>query len=176
VICATHATAFEVLADLLHRGYQLSVSTRVEETVHKFGTQRTTYGDRLRVEGAKPPPEELRVAIAENLDELLAAACIIRPPVPWIAKLVGRCQHGHTMEAKRLLPYRKRDGTVGLKTGPVTTTTTPQTVAANLASFIRLHPARDRERLEPIIREVLRADEAAIAMLHRKEIHNDGVA
>jgi hypothetical protein len=176
VIHATHATAFDVLADLLHRGYRLSVSTRVEETVHKVGTQRTTYGDRLRVEGANPPPEELRVAIAENLDELLAAACIIRPPVAWIAELVRRCQLGHTVEAKLLVPYRKRDGTVGLKTGPVTTAITPQTVAANLASFIGLHPTCDRERLEPIVREVLRADEAAIALVHRKEAHNDGVA
>jgi hypothetical protein len=156
VIASAHSTGTEVLHELQDRGYTLSARTRVERTAHKIGTQLTTYGDRLRVEGAEPPPEELRAAIVKHRDELMAASCIINPPVPWIAELVRRCRDGHMMETKRLVPYRKRDGTVGEKRATVTTTITPETVAANVASFIGLHPAHDRERLLPIIREVLR--------------------
>jgi hypothetical protein len=153
VISSTNAIA--ILDELLDRGYRLSVTTRVEVTHHKVGTQRTTYGDRLRVEGAKPPPEELTSAIAENLDELLAATCIIEPPVPWLAELVKRCRERHTMHTHRLIPYRKREGTVALKRAAATTTITPLTLAANTASFIALDPAHDALRLEPIIREAL---------------------
>jgi hypothetical protein len=161
VISATNAIA--VLNELLDRGYRLSVTTRVEVTHHKVGTRHTTYGDRLRVEGAKPPPEELKRAIAGNLDELLAAACILDPPVPWIAELVKRYREGHMTERKMLVPYHKRDGTAGLRTETVTSTITPETIAANVASFIRLHPAHDRGRLEPIIEKILL----------RMEVHDD---
>jgi hypothetical protein len=150
-------SAEALLRELQGRGYRLRVLTRVEKVAHKVGSQFITYGEQLRLEGTEPPPEKLRAAIAANLDELLAAACVIDPPVPWIGELAKRNRGapGHRMETKRLIPYRKRDGTVGLKLAPVTTTVTLQTLAANIAAFISLHPAADGPRLEPIIEEAL---------------------
>jgi hypothetical protein len=148
-------TAPEVLTELLEHGYALSVRTRVEVTDHKVGSQHTTYADKLYVEGPEPLPGELRHAITEHREELLAAACILNPPVSWLETMIRRYRAGVAAETKRMVPYRKRDGTVGLKTAPVAASITPETIANNVAVFIGLHPARDGERLLPIIQEVL---------------------
>jgi hypothetical protein len=155
VLAPTYATASEVLTELLERGYALSVRTRVDVTEHKVGSQHTTYADKLYVEGPEPLTEELRHAITEHRDELLAAACVINPPVPWLAEMAKRCRDGYATQTTRMVPYRKRDGTVGFKTAPVAVSITPETIANNVASFIGMHPVHDGERLLPIIREVL---------------------
>lgn len=121
-------TAGEVFAKLLARGYTLDVRTRVETHEHKVGAQSITYADKLQVRGDVPLPPDLREAVAEHRNELLAAACMIRPPVGWLEFLV-RC-------------YRDGRAPLGM-------------LAANVAAFIGLHPAHDGERLKAIIEEAL---------------------
>ncbi len=137
-------TASEALAELLRRGYTLTVQTRVETTVRQgVGAHTLTVGDRLYVEGPEALPEDLRQAVREHRDELLAAACVIRPPVPWLRVLVERYRSGTETHVRRQGwqgPYRVRLGMV----------------AANVASFIGLHPGEDGPRLESIIGEALR--------------------
>jgi hypothetical protein len=126
---ASYAAASEVLADLLRRGYTLDVRTRVEAHDHKVGSQSITYADKLLVRGDESLTPDLREAVQEHRDELLAAACVIRPPVAWLDFLVGR--------------YRESRAPLGM-------------LAANVAAFIGLHPAHDGPRLESIIEEALR--------------------
>ena len=137
-------TASEVLAELLRRGYTLTVQTRVETTVRQgVGVHALTVGDRLYVEGPEALPDDLRQAVREHRDELLAAACVIRPPVPWLRVLVERHRSGTETHVRRQGwqgPYRVRLGMV----------------AANVASFMGLHPGEDGLRLESIIEEALR--------------------
>ncbi len=137
-------TASEVRAELLRRGYTLTAQTRVETTVRQgVGVHALTVGDRLYVEGSEALPEDLRQAVREHRDELLAAACVIRPPVPWLRVLVECYRSGTETHVRRQGwqgPYRVRLGMV----------------AANVASFIGLHPGEDGPRLEPIIEEALR--------------------
>ncbi len=137
-------TASEVLAELQRRGYTLSVKTRVESTVRQgVGVHALTVGGRLYVEGPEALPDDLRQAVREHRDELLAAACVIRPPVPWLRVLVERYRSGTETHVRRegwKGPYRVRLGMV----------------AANVASFIGLPPGEDGPRLEPIIEEALR--------------------
>ena len=137
-------TASEVLAELLRRGYTLTVQTRVETTVRQGdGVHTLTLADRLYVEGPEVLSDDLRQAVREHRDELLAAACVIRPPVPWLRVLVERHRSGEETHVRRegwKGPYRVRLGMV----------------AANVASFIGLHPGEDGPRLEPIIEEALR--------------------
>ena len=121
--------AGEVLAELLVRGYSLDVQTRIEAHGHKVGAQTVTYGDKLLVRGGEPLPPDLRAAVADHRDELLAAACVIRPPVGWLNFLVGR--------------YREGRAALSM-------------LAANVAAFVGLHPAYDGPRLEAIIEEALR--------------------
>jgi hypothetical protein len=125
----TLRTALEVLDELLRRGYTLSAVTRVDVHHHKVGPQPITCAEKLWVEGPRELPEELREAIRANRDELLAAACVIRPPVGWLDFLVGR--------------YRENRAPLGM-------------LAANVAAFIGLHPAHDGPLLEAIIEEALR--------------------
>ena len=122
-------SAGETLEELLVRGYTLEVQTRVEAHDHKVGAQSITYGDKLLVRGLEPLPPDLREAVADHRDELLAAACVIRPPVGWLEFLIGR--------------YREGRAALGM-------------LAANVATFIGLHPACDGPRLEAIIEEALR--------------------
>jgi hypothetical protein len=134
--------AIDVLHDLRDRGYRLTVRTRTETHDHKVGAQAITYADKLQVRGDDPIPEELCEDIAAHRDELLAAACVLDPPVRWILILVERYLSGEEIEVRRdgyRGPYRVRLAML----------------AANVASFIGLHPAHDGPRLEPIIREVL---------------------
>jgi hypothetical protein len=137
-------TASEVLAELLREGYTLDVKTRVEAHDHKVGAQAITYADKLLVLGDEPLTPDLRVAVREHRDELLAAACVIRPPEPWLRILVERHGTSEAVEVKRdgwNGPYRVRLAML----------------AANVAAFIGLHPAHDGPRLEPIIGEVLKS-------------------
>jgi hypothetical protein len=122
-------SASAALDELLVRGYTLEVQTCIRVHEHKVGEQSITYGEKLLVRGLEPLPHDLRQAVADHRDELLAAACVIRPPVRWLGFLVGRCREGRA--------------SVGM-------------LAANVASFIGLHPAHDGGRLEAIIEEVLR--------------------
>ena len=112
----------------MRRGYTFGVRTRVVVHDHKVGPQPITYADKLQVLGVEPLPPDLSEAVAAHRDELLAAACVIRPPVSWLAFLVGRYRVGRA--PLRMLP-------------------------ANVAAFVGLHPAHDGPRLVPIIRNVL---------------------
>lgn len=115
---------------LLARGYRLEVLTRIEETPHPVGVLRTVYGDRLKVSGwPRPIPEDVREAIRENKPLLLAAAAAAEPPTPWVAALMTRYAEGQ----------------IDLRT-----------VAANLASFARLDPARDAARIGALARAALK--------------------
>lgn len=122
-------SAGEALDELLVRGYSLEVQTCIRVHEHKVGAQSITYGDKLLVRGLEPLPRGLRQAVTDHRDELLAAACVIRPPVGWLDFLVGRCREGRAP--------------IGM-------------LAANVASFIGLHPAYDGARFERIIEEALR--------------------
>jgi hypothetical protein len=126
---ATYSAASEVLDELMHQGYTLAVRTRVEVHDHRDGPQPITYAHKLQVRGDTPIPPDLREAIREHRDELLAAACVIRPPVGWLDSLVKSYRRGRAPLAM---------------------------LAANVASFCAQHPAHDGPRLEPIIEEVLR--------------------
>ena len=122
-------SAGEALDELLVRGYALEVQTCIKVYEHKVGAQSITYGDKLLVRGLEPLPHDLRQAVTDHRDELLAAACVISPPVGWLDFLVERCREGRA--------------SVGM-------------LAANVASFIGLHPAQDGPRLEAMIEEALR--------------------
>jgi hypothetical protein len=142
---APSLTAAEVLAALQCRGHRLSVITRVEVHEHKVGTQAVTYADKLHVStpAKLPLTDELRDAIRANRDELLAAACVLAQPVPWLRVLVERYRSGEEQVVRRdgwKGPYRVRLAMV----------------AANVASFMGLHPREDGPRFAPIIQEVLR--------------------
>jgi hypothetical protein len=122
-------SAAEVLTELRALGYALSVITCVDVHGHKVGPQPITYADKLWVEGPETLPDELRAAIREHRDELLAVTCVINPPpVRWLRILVGRCRSG-----RAVVPM----------------------LAANVAGFMGLHPGEDGPRLEPIIEEAL---------------------
>jgi len=122
-------SAGEALDELLVRGYALEVQTCIRVYEHKVGAQSITYGDKLLVSGLEPLPHELRQAVVDHRDDLLAAACVIRPPVGWLDFLAGRCREGRAPVAM---------------------------LAANVATFIGLHPAHDGGRLEAMIEEALR--------------------
>jgi hypothetical protein len=126
---ASYAAASEVLADLIRRGYTLDVRTRIEVHEHRIGPHPITYADKLLVRGDDPLAPHLREAVRGHRDELLAAACVIRPPAGWLEFLVAR--------------YRDGRAPLGM-------------LAANVAAFIGLHPAHDGPRLEAIIEEALR--------------------
>jgi hypothetical protein len=129
VVEAVAYTPVELLAELLERGYALSAKTNVRVHDHKVGAHAVTYADELVVAGPEAPPDYLREAMRAYKPELLAAACVMEPPVAWLQVLVRRCSQGRVPVAM---------------------------LAANVAAFIGLHPAHDRERLEPTIEEALR--------------------
>jgi hypothetical protein len=124
----TQSTAPETLHEAMRQGFTFTVRTRVEVHEHRIGPHPITYADKLQVRGHKPVPPELREAMVTHRDELLAAACVIRPPVGWLEFLVGRYCEGRA-------PLKM--------------------VAANVAAFIGSHPAHDGPRLEAIIEEAL---------------------
>jgi hypothetical protein len=121
------SASVRVLDELMRQGYTVGVKTRVDVYEHKVGPHPVTYAHKLVVRPAGLP-DELREAVREHRDELLAAACVIRPPVPWLAVLVDRYLEGRATLAM---------------------------LAANLAGFCGLHPAHDGARLEWVVAEVL---------------------
>ena len=126
---APTSAAVEVLAELQRRGHRVSVITRVDVHEHRLGPQPISYADKLWIRTPQPLTDELRAAIRANRDELLAAACVLDPPVPWLATLVRRYRTGR---ANRVM------------------------LANNVAAFMGLHPGEEGPRLAPIIEEVLR--------------------
>jgi hypothetical protein len=126
----TATVAVTTLAELLERGYSLSVGTRVDVYNHKVGPHPVTYADRLLVSGDERVPGHLREAIVAHKPLLLAAACVLDPPTPWLRELVRRC---------RMAPYR----------------TTPGVLAANIAAFVGLDPIDDTHGIEPVVRAAL---------------------
>jgi hypothetical protein len=138
----TH-TAAEVLEELEGGGYTLDVRTRVELSEANGGAHSITYADKLLIKGPSALTPELREVVAEYRDELLAAACVMDPPVSWLRVLVDRYYSGYAVEVRRIGwkgPYQVRLAMI----------------AANVAAFIGLHPAHDGPRLEAIIEEALR--------------------
>ena len=109
----------------------------MEETKFSAGTLHTTYGDRLRITGPEAVPEELRAAIREHRNEIMAAVCVKNPPIPWMWTMVSR----YLGEGSYRVTLRQ--------------------LAAHVAAFIGLHPAHDGPRLAPIIAEALRGDRGA---------------
>jgi len=122
-------SASETLSEMRRRGYSLSPVTRVEVTSHKVGPQAITYADKLSVKGSEAPPDDLRRAMKTHKTELLAAACVMDPPVGWLVVLVRRYLEGSA---------------------------SPAMLAANVAGFLGLHPGHEGPGLEPIIEEALR--------------------
>jgi hypothetical protein len=127
----TEATrsAADVLAALGEHGYTLSVKTRTEDVEHRAGVQLLTYADRLKVSGPEPLPPKVRADVAAHRDQLLAAACVLEPPIGWMEVMVGRTRAGQ-------LPLKM--------------------LSASVAAFMGQHPAHDGERYEEIIEQTLR--------------------
>jgi|GEM_PF-7046977 len=85
----------ETLAELRRRGYILAVGVRVDEREYKPGIHRLTLAERLQVRGGDGPlPEELRAAVRRHQFELLAAACVLRPPAGWVEDVIERWRRG----------------------------------------------------------------------------------
>ncbi len=129
-------TVAATLAELLERGYTLSVDTRVDVYDHKVGPHPVTYADRLLVDGSARVPDHLREAIVANKTLLLAGACVLNPPTPWLRELVRRCR---TAPSGECLEYR----------------ITPGVLAANIAAFVGLDPIDDAHRIETVLRAAL---------------------
>ncbi len=130
------ATVGATLAELLERGYTLSVETRVDVHDHKIGPHPITYADLLIIAGYARVPDHLREAIAANKPLLLAAACVLDPPTPWLRELVRRCRmepSGESLECR----------------------INPGVLAANIAPFVGLDPVRDAHRIENVLRAAL---------------------
>ncbi len=133
---AAPVTGGAVLAELLERGYSLSVETRVAVHDHKIGPHPVTYADCLLIAGDARVPDHLREAIVANKPLLLAAACVLDPPTPWLRELVRRCR---TAPSGEYLEYR----------------ITPGVLASNIAPFVGLDPVRDAHRIETVLRAAL---------------------
>ncbi len=138
--------ASALLAWLKRSGYTLGIKTKVEYLAHGTGAHRTTYADKLLIQGPEEPLPEIMLAMRECRDEFLAAACVLRPPVGWLKELVERHRGGYQHVWKS-----RRDGNGNL----LVTGISLECLAANVASFIGLHP-HEGLRLEGIIREALR--------------------
>jgi hypothetical protein len=129
-------TVAAALAELLESGYTLSVETRVDVHDHKIGPHPVTYADSLVTAGPERVPDHLREAIVANKPLLLAAACVLDPPTPWLRELVRRCRMSPSGES---LEYR----------------ITPGVLAANIAAFVGLDPIDDAHRIETVLRAAL---------------------
>ncbi len=133
-VVGVEASVVAVLVELLKRGYSLSVETRVEVHDHKVGAHAITYAERLLVTGPERVPDPLRDAIAADKSLLLAAACVLNPPTPWLRELVRRCR---TAPSGECLEY------------PITT----GVLAANIAAFVGLDP--NDAHVEKVVRAAL---------------------
>jgi hypothetical protein len=140
-------TVEAALAELLDRGYTLSVETRVEVHDHKVGAHPITYAGRLLVTGKNRVPDHLREMIIAHKPLFLVAACILDPPTPWLVGLSKRCKTGAvfisstTAAGGERLEYR----------------ITPDVLAANLAGFVGLDPVDDARVIETVVRIALEA-------------------
>ncbi|MCA1719323.1 MAG: hypothetical protein LC781_21710 [Actinobacteria bacterium] len=128
------STVEAAVAELLDRGYDLSVETRIEVHDHKVGAHPITYADQLLVTGPERVPDHLRETIVSDKPLFLAAACILNPPTPWLRGLVACCKTGEK-QAGRLI--------------------TPDVLAANIACFVGLDPVVDAHKIEPVVRAML---------------------
>jgi hypothetical protein len=150
---AAQATVEAVLAELLQRGYTLSVETRVHVHDHKIGPHPVTYADKLLVDGPERVPDHLREAIVENKPLFLAAACILEPPTPWLVELVRRRKTGAAYVS-------------GCRTAasgePLECRITSGVLAANIAPFVGLDPIDDAHSIETVVR-------AALSVLEKEE-------
>lgn len=133
-VVETNVTVEAALAELLERGYSLSVETRVEVHDHKVGAHPITYADRLLVTGPERVPDHLRKALVEDKPLFLAAACILDSPTPWIRDLVRRCRTGDKQAGCQI---------------------TTDVLAANLACFVGLSPIADACRLSSVVKAAL---------------------
>ncbi len=141
-------TVGAVLAELLERGYTLSVETRVDVYDHKLGPHPVTYADRLLIDLASPDervPDHLREAIVAYKPLLLAAACVLNPPTPWLRELVRRCRTGAVYVSDCRAAPR----------GALEYRITPSILAANIAAFVGLCPIDDAHRIKPVVRAAL---------------------
>jgi hypothetical protein len=143
-------TGGAVLAELLERGYTLSVETRVDVHDHKIGPHPVTYADQLVTAGPERVPDHLREAIVADKPLFLAAACVLDPPTPWLRELVRRCRTGAVYVSDR------RTAPVGAG-GALEYRITPGVLAANIAAFVGLDPIDDAPRIEKVIRSALRS-------------------
>jgi hypothetical protein len=133
----------DVYRELLRLGYKLAPTTRTEVYEHKVGTQTITYAHRLLVSGGPGPLKgALREAVKTHQPRLLAAACVLHPPVHWMLVLVDHYLMAEV--AGEVIQIGGRPCRVGLST-----------VAANVASFIGQNPLSGSPRLEAIIDEAL---------------------
>jgi hypothetical protein len=139
-------TVEEALAELLERGYSLSVETRVDVHDHKVGAHPITYAERLLVAGPECVPDHLRKTIVANKPLFLAAACILNPPTPWLRDLSERC-------STAVVFYLGKSTKGG---DCIAYCITPDVLAVNVAAFVGLNAVEDRDRLEPIVRAALR--------------------
>jgi hypothetical protein len=111
------SASVRVLDELMRQGYTVGVKTRVDVYEHKVGPHPVTYAHKLVVRPAGLP-DELREAVREHRDELLAAACVIRPPVPWLAVLVDRYLEGEPPWRCSPPTWRASAGCTRPTTGP----------------------------------------------------------
>jgi hypothetical protein len=122
-------TAVETLYVLLDRGYTLAPKCRRSLYEHKDGPCWTTYAETLLVSGGPGLlDEDMREEVRDHQPELLAAACVMAPPIDWMEFLVSRYCVGR-------LPLF--------------------TLARNVAGFMEKNPIDYGPRLEVIIREAL---------------------
>jgi len=137
-----------LLVWLKKSGYSLGVETRVEPRHHDAEPHRLTYADKLLIEGPEEPLPEIMISLREHRDELLAAAAVLYPPVGWLKELVERHQTGYQHVWKS-----RHDG----NGNPLVTGISLECLAANVASFVGLHP-HEGARLEGIIRLALKEE------------------
>lgn len=140
------ATAVDALAEILERGYKLSVEARVDVHDHKVGSHPITYADRVLVTGPERVPDHLREVIVADKPLFLAAACILDPPTPWLRDLARRCRAGVVFVSSRTTAGGEQ----------VEYRITPDVLAANIAGFVGLDPVIDAPRLKPMVRAALR--------------------
>src|SRR5688572_2518847 len=95
-MAAELATAVRTLSDVLEEldreGYTLEATTRLVILEHRLGSNFVRYADKLRV--CPTPTPVLQEEIRRHRDILLAAACVLEPPVEWLRYLVGRVRDG----------------------------------------------------------------------------------
>jgi hypothetical protein len=85
-----------VLRELESLGYEVSVKTKTDiKNLPKAGSHVLTQADKLLVTGGDGPLREPLVGkVREHQPYLLAAACIRRPPMAWLRRLVAKTRKG----------------------------------------------------------------------------------